>query len=99
MEHRWFIGTGNPKQNPAYDLEPIYNRFIQLKKEVKVDDLHRETKETRREIGTLKQNLCGLQKTQSLESTSSSHALVVYSVYQGYLTGSLHHEGSVGLDI
>ena len=29
----------------------------------------------------------------------SSHALVVYSVYQGYLTGSLHHEGSVGLDI
>ena len=28
-----------------------------------------------------------------------SHALIVYSVYQGYLTGSLHHEGSVGLDI
>ena len=28
-----------------------------------------------------------------------SHALVIHSVYQGYLTGSLHHEGSVGLDI
>ena len=57
-------------QQPKVDFEPIYNRFIQPKKEVKVDDLHRETKETRREIGALKQNLCGLQKTQSLESTS-----------------------------
>ena len=52
------------------NLEPIYNRFIQPKKEVKVDDLQRETKETRSEIGTLKQNLQALQKTQSLENTS-----------------------------
>ena len=26
-------------------------------------------------------------------------ALIVYFVYQGYLVGSLHHEGSLGLDI
>ena len=26
-------------------------------------------------------------------------ALIVYSIYQGYLVGSLHHEGSLGLDI
>ena len=37
---------------------------------VKVDDLQRETKETRSEIGALKQNLQALQKAQSLESTS-----------------------------
>ena len=49
-------------QQPKVDLEPIYNRFIRPKEEVKVEDLHRETKETRREIGALKQNLCGLQK-------------------------------------
>ena len=52
------------------DLEPIYNKFIQPKKEVKVDDLQRETKETRSEIGALKQKLQALQKAQSLESTS-----------------------------
>ena len=32
--------------------------------------VQRETKETRGEIGALKQNLQALQKTQSLESTS-----------------------------
>ena len=26
-------------------------------------------------------------------------ALIVYSIYQGYLVGSLHHEGSLGHDI
>ena len=57
-------------QQPKVDLEPIYNRFVQPKKEVKIDDLQRETKETRNEIGTLKQNLQALQKAQSLENTS-----------------------------
>ena len=52
------------------DLGPIYDKPIQPRKEVKIDDLHRETKETRNEIGALKQNLQALQKTQSLESTS-----------------------------
>ena len=60
--------TSKPEtQPPKVDFEPIYDR---PKKEVKVDDLQRETKETRSEIGTLKQNLQALQKTQSLESTS-----------------------------
>ena len=44
--------------------------FIQSKKEVIVNDLQKETKETRREIGALKQNLQALQKIRSLESTS-----------------------------
>ena len=64
-------GTSKPKprvQQPK--VEPIYNRFVQPKKEVKIDDLQRETKETRKEIGTLKQNLQALQETQSLENTS-----------------------------
>ena len=63
----------NPRtrtQQPKVNLEPIYNRFIQPKKEVKIDDLQRETKETGSDIGTLKQNLLTLQKTQSLENTS-----------------------------
>ena len=52
-------------------VEPIYyDRPVRPKKEVKIDDLQRETKETRGEIGALKQNLQALQKTQSLESTS-----------------------------
>ena len=62
--------TSNPRtktQQPKVDFEPIYNK---PKKEVKIDDLQRETKETRSEIGALKQNLQTLQKTQSLESTS-----------------------------
>ena len=49
-------------QQPKEDLGPIYDRPIQPKKEVKVDDLQRETKETRSEIGALKQNLQALQK-------------------------------------
>ena len=65
--------TSNPRtktQQPKVDLEPIYDKPIQPKKEVKIDDLQRETKETRNEIGALKQNLQALQNTQSLESTS-----------------------------
>ena len=44
--------TSNPRietQQPKVDLEPIYDRLVQPKKEVKVDDLQRETKETRRD--------------------------------------------------
>ena len=65
--------TSNPRtkmQQPQVDLEPTYNKDIQPKKEVKIDDLQRETKETRSEIGALKQKLQALQKAQSLESTS-----------------------------
>ena len=56
------IGT----QQPKVDLEPIYDKPIQTKKEVKIDDLHKETKETRSEIGALKQNLQAIQRTQSM---------------------------------
>ena len=55
--------TSNPRtktQQPK--VEPIYDRFVHPKKEVKIDDLQRETKETRNEIGALKQNLQALQK-------------------------------------
>ena len=47
--------TSKPKprvQQPK--VEPIYDKFVQPKKEVKIDDLKGETKETRSEIGTLK---------------------------------------------
>ena len=57
-------------QQPKADLEPTNNRCVQPKREVRIDDFQRETKETRREIGTLKQKLQALQKAQSLESTS-----------------------------
>ena len=60
--------TSKPEeQQPKMDFEPIYDK---PKKEVKIDDLQRETKETRSEIGALKQNLQAFQKTRSLESTS-----------------------------
>ena len=52
------------------DLNPIYNRSLQPKEELEIEDLQRETKETRNEIGTLKQHLQAFQKTQSLENTS-----------------------------
>ena len=57
-------------QQPKVDLNPIYNKALQPKKEVKTDDLQGETKETRNEIRTLKQHLQAFQKTQSLENTS-----------------------------
>ena len=65
--------TSNPKtetQQPKVDLEPIYDKPIQPKKEVKIDDLQRETKETKSGIGALKQKLQALQKAQSSENTS-----------------------------
>ena len=43
--------TSNPRtktQRPKADFKPIYDK---PKKEVKIDDLQRETKETRNEIG------------------------------------------------
>ena len=58
-------------QQPKEDLEPIYNKFTQPKKEVKIDDLQKETKETRSEIGALKQNLQALQKTQNTSCQSN----------------------------
>ena len=61
--------TSNPRtmtQQPPR-IEPIYEKPI---KGVNISDLQRETKETRNEIRTLKQNLQIRQKTHSLKSTS-----------------------------
>ena len=39
-------------QQPKVDLEQIYNRFTQSKKEVTINDLQKEIKETRSEVRT-----------------------------------------------
>ena len=68
------IQTSSSNSSQVLDQE-----FEQLETQFQIDDLHKETKETRREIGALKQNLQALQKAQSLENTFnpfSSHAIV-----------------------
>ena len=65
-------------QEPKVDLEKIYNRFTKSKKEVTVNDLQHEIKETKSEIITLKQELTILrvnhnfldQRLKQLENTS-----------------------------
>ena len=52
--------TGKPEpriQEPKVDLEKIYNGFTKSKKEVIVNDLQHEIKETKSEVRTLKQEL------------------------------------------
>ena len=51
--------------------------------------------------------ICGLNESclsgssfiKGLDIEVCPYALVIYSIYQGNLTGSLHHEGTMGLDI
>ena len=73
--------TSKPKpriQVPKVDLEKIYNRFTKSKKEVTVNDLQHEIKETKSEVRTLKQELTILrvdhnfldQRLKQLENTS-----------------------------
>ena len=65
-------------QEPKVDLEKIYNRFTKSKKEVTVNDLQKEIKETKSEVRTLKQELTILrvdhnfldQRLKQLENTS-----------------------------
>ena len=52
-------------QQPKVDLEQIYNRFTQSKKEVTVNDLQKQIKENRSEIRSLKQELT-IRTTQTL---------------------------------
>ena len=42
-------------QEPKVDLEKIYNRFTKSKKEVTVQDLQKEIKETKSDVRNLKQ--------------------------------------------
>ena len=59
-------------------MEKIYNRFTKSKKEVTVNDLQKEIKETKSEVRTLKQELTILrvdhnfldQRLKQLENTS-----------------------------
>ena len=65
-------------QQPKVDLAQIYNRFTQSRKEVTVNDLQKDIKETRSEVRTLKQELTILRvnydllnrRIQFLENTS-----------------------------
>ena len=65
-------------QEPKVDLEKIYNRFTKSKKEVTVNDLQKEIKETKSEVRILKQELTILrvdhsfldQRLKHLENTS-----------------------------
>ena len=65
-------------QEPKIDLEEIYNRFTKSKKEVTVNDLQKEIKETKSEVRILKQELTILrvdhnfldQRLKHLENTS-----------------------------
>ncbi|KAK9997030.1 hypothetical protein SO802_021716 [Lithocarpus litseifolius] len=77
---------------PKVDLENIYDRFSKSKKEVTVNDLQKEIKETKSKVRTLKQELTILkvdntlldQRVKNLESTS----------HQGNEEGSLFQNPS-----
>ncbi|KAL0001552.1 hypothetical protein SO802_015333 [Lithocarpus litseifolius] len=51
---------------PKVDLEKIYDRFSKFKKEVTVNDLQKEIKETKSEVKTLKQEMTILRVDNSL---------------------------------
>ena len=51
-------------QEPKVDLEKIYNRFTKSKKEVTVNDLQKEIKETKSEVRILKQELTIISLTK-----------------------------------
>ncbi|KAL0008652.1 hypothetical protein SO802_010154 [Lithocarpus litseifolius] len=65
-------------REPKVDLEKIYDRFSKSKKEVTVNDLQKEIKETKSKVRTLKQELTILkvdntllnQRVKNLEKTS-----------------------------
>ena len=65
-------------QELKVDLEKIYNRFTKSKKEVTVNDLQKEIKETKSKVRTLKQEITILrvdhnfldQRLKHLENTS-----------------------------
>ena len=71
--------TSKPRiQEPKVDLEKIYNRFTKSKKEVIIQDLQKEIKDTKSEVRNLKQELIILrvdhnlmdQRVKQLEDTS-----------------------------
>ena len=53
-------------QEPKVDLEKIYNRFTKSKKEVTVNNLQKEIKETKSEVRNLKQELTILRVDHNL---------------------------------
>ena len=59
--------TSKPRiQEPKVDLEKIYNRFTKSKKEITVQDLQKEIKDTKSEVRTLKQELIVLRVDHNL---------------------------------
>ena len=68
--HRTLVketSTSKPRfQEPKVYLEIIYNRFTKSKKEVTVQDLQKEIKDTKSEVRTLKQELTILRVDHNL---------------------------------
>ena len=74
-------------QQPKVDLEQIYSRFTQPKKEVTVNDLQKQIKEARSEFRSLKQELT-IQRTRSKTKLSSSQetlAHLLFDIQQSWL--------------
>ena len=60
--------TSKPRiQEPKVDLEKIYNRFTKSKKEITVQDLQKEIKDTKAEMRNLKQELTILRVDHNLK--------------------------------
>ena len=89
-------------QEPKVDLEKIYNGFTKSKKEVIVNDLQHEIKETKSEVRTLKQELTKsfdqwfkhfkiLVITTTLDPTNSddTNDIFVQAMWEGYFGSSL----------
>ena len=60
-------------QEPKVDLEKIYNRFTKSKKEVTVNDLQKEIKETKSKVRTLEQEVTILKVDHSLLDQRLKH--------------------------
>ena len=74
--------TSKPRfQEPKVDLEKIYNRFTKSKKEITVQDLQKEIKDTKSEVRNLKQELVILRVDHGLMDQRVKH--LEYTSHQG----------------
>ena len=66
--------TSNPRiQEPKVDLEKIYNRFTKSKKEITIQDLQKEIKDTKSDVRTLRQELTILRVDQTSWTRESNN--------------------------
>ena len=75
--------TKSKHPEPTVNLEKIFNRFSKVKKEVTVNDLQHEIKETKAKIRTLKEEVKKLDQ-----------ALTILRIDHNFLNQRIEHQGN-----